>query len=249
MKCAFVIPVYNHGATLEDVVSRLLQYNLPVIVVDDGNDALNKNLISQVVQKHADAVIIVNRTKNGGKGRAMNDGVRKADELGFTHVFQIDADGQHDSDVCSLFLQEAEKTPDAVICGFPEYDDSVPEKRRKGREFSNIWARFVTLNKDIKDVLCGFRIYPVKPYVELLHHHAIINSHMGYDTDILVHLSWKGLKIRSFSVPVTYPKDGVSNFRMVRDNIHISLTYARLCIGMLFRLPVLVFRRIVKKES
>ncbi|MCR5764076.1 MAG: glycosyltransferase family 2 protein [Treponema sp.] len=247
MKAAFIIPVYNHGSTLKGVVQSLLQYKLPVIVVDDGNDALQKSLIATVVQDYPNDVILVNRNKNGGKGRAMNDGVRKACELGFSHVFQIDADGQHDVSACGLFLQEAEKTPDDIICGYPVYDDSVPESRRKGREFSNIWARFVTLNSDIKDVLCGFRVYPVQPYMELLNHHAVINSHMGYDTDILVHLSWKGLKIRSFGVHVTYPADGISNFRMVRDNMHISATYTRLCAGMIVRLPLLIYRKCAKK--
>ena len=38
MKYGFVIPVYNHGAALESVVKSLLQYDLPIIVVDDGND-------------------------------------------------------------------------------------------------------------------------------------------------------------------------------------------------------------------
>lgn len=243
MKAVFVIPVYNHGSTLETVVQGLLQYKIPVIVVDDGNNQEQKMLIACVAQNHPQDVILVTRKKNGGKGRAMNDGVRKAAELGFSHVFQVDADGQHDVSVCSLFLQEAEKTPEDIICGYPLYDESVPESRKKGREFSNAWARFVTMNRDIKDVLCGFRVYPVAPYMELLDRHAVINSHMGYDTDILVHLSWKGLKIRSFGVPVTYPADGISNFRMVRDNIHISLTYARLCAGMIVRLPMLIARK------
>ena len=249
MKAVFVVPVYNHGSTLEAVVQSLLAYSLPVIIVDDGNDESQKAMIAQVVQNHAEKVILVTRKKNGGKGRAMNDGVRKAFELGYSHIFQVDADGQHDVSVCGKFLQEAEKTPDDIICGYPEYDESVPESRRKGRKFSNMWARFVTFDDTIKDVLCGFRVYPVAPYMELLSHHAFINSHMGYDTDILVHLSWKGLRIRSFGVPVTYPKDGISNFRMVRDNIHISATYTRLCVGMIVRLPCLIVRKFGRKRN
>ena len=47
MKFGFVIPVYNHGSTLEFVVSNLDKYNFPMIVVDDGNDLKNKEYISQ----------------------------------------------------------------------------------------------------------------------------------------------------------------------------------------------------------
>ena len=251
MKAVFVIPVYNHGATLDSVVSGLLHYNLPVIVVDDGNDEYNRAFITRVAEKYTGAVIPVRRNKNGGKGKAMSDGVRKAWELGFTHVFQMDADGQHDSLACAAFLEAAGESPASIICGYPDYDDSVPLARRKGREFANMWARFVTLDGSIKDVLCGFRVYPVKPYMELLRHHAVIDSRMGYDADILVRLMWKGVSLRQLPVRVTYPADGISNFRMVRDNIHISLTYTRLCAGLLLRLPLLALRRFmaVRKDD
>ena len=36
----------------------------------------------------------------------------------------------------------------------------------------------------------------------------------------------------------------VSNFRLVRDNARISLTYARLFLGMIVRLPILIYRKV-----
>ena len=39
MKAAFLVPVYNHGTTLEVVVQSLLAFALPDIIVDDGNDS------------------------------------------------------------------------------------------------------------------------------------------------------------------------------------------------------------------
>ena len=67
---------------------------------------------------------------------------------------------------------------------------------------------------------------------------------MGYDVDILVHFSWLGTKIINAPVLVTYPKDGISNFKIVRDNIGISLTFVRLCVGMFLRLPKLIIQNI-----
>ena len=43
MNYGFVVPVYNHGSTLEFVVKQLSEYGFPIIVVDDGNDEI-KNL-------------------------------------------------------------------------------------------------------------------------------------------------------------------------------------------------------------
>jgi hypothetical protein len=41
---------------------------------------------------------------------------------------------------------------------------------------------------------------------------------------------------------VGYPTDGVSHFRLVRDNWLISLMHLRLFAGMLRRLPLLLAR-------
>ena len=52
IKTGFIVPVYNHGATLELVVKNLLQYELPIIVVDDGNDEANRAFIKDVAEKY-----------------------------------------------------------------------------------------------------------------------------------------------------------------------------------------------------
>lgn len=243
MKYGFVVPVYNHGLALESVVKNIEVYNFPIIVVDDGNDEANKKAIEEVVKNHS-LCVLVTRKKNGGKGKALADGVRKADELGLTHVLQIDSDGQHDAERVAHFVEVSKKNPDAIICAYPEYDESAPKHRVNGRVIANAWIHTVTLSKQIKDGMIGFRIYPVAPYVKLLNSHAIIDARMGYDIDILVRLFWKNVPIICESVKVTYPVDGVSNFRVVRDNARISLTYARLFLGMIVRLPILLFRKI-----
>ncbi|MCR5605922.1 MAG: glycosyltransferase family 2 protein, partial [Treponema sp.] len=242
MKLGFVIPVYNHGKTLESVVASLLPYKKTIIVVDDGNNADEKVLIQKCANLHSE-VILVSCLKNGGKGKAMKAGVKKAFELGLTHVFQIDSDGQHDVESVASFIDESEKNPKALICGYPLYDESAPALRKNGRVVANNWAKIVTFDSSIKDSLCGFRIYPVAPYVKLFS--AFIDSRMGYDVDILVRMIWKNVPVIYKTVKVSYPKDGISNFRLVRDNIHISLTFTRLCIGMIFRSPVLLFRKLL----
>ena len=248
MKYGFVVPVYNHGSALESVVKNIEGYNFPIIVVDDGNDEVNKNAIAEVV-KNCPLCVLVTREKNGGKGKALADGVRKADELGLTHVLQIDSDGQHDAERVAHFVEVSMKNPDAIICAYPEYDESAPKHRVKGRAIANGWIHFVTLSNEIKDAMIGFRIYPVAPYIKLLNSPEVVDSRMGYDIEVLVRLFWRNVPVISESVKVTYPVDGVSNFRVVRDNIRISLTYTRLCLGMIVRLPVLIYRKIRKGNA
>lgn len=247
-KFVFIVPVYRHGSTLESVIASLEEYRCPVIVVDDGNGEEDKKFIRAVIQKYSFAIPVVHE-KNGGKGRAVNDGIRKAHELGFTHAIQVDSDGQHDVKKIGVFMELSEKNPGAIICAYPEYDETVPPARLKGRKIANTWAHIVTLSTEIKDALIGFRVYPVEPYYDLLKHHAIIDSHMGYDLEILIRLMWKNVPLVSSGVKVSYPKDGVSNFRVVRDNIHISLAYTRLCIGMILRFPVLLYRALKRRHE
>jgi hypothetical protein len=248
IKLGFVIPVYNHGSTVGSVIHSLAVYGRPIIVVDDGNDAANKTQIRAAVDS-CPLSVLVERKKNGGKGKAMTSGVLKAHELDLTHVFQIDSDAQHDASRASFFIEAAEENPSCLICGTPVFDESVPASRKKGREISNRWARFVSLSDEIVDAMCGFRIYPVAPYCRLLTHRAWVDARMGYDADILVHFVWSGVHIKSYPVRVTYPADGISNFRMVRDNIRISLSFTKLFFGMIVRLPLLAFRAICRRRA
>lgn len=242
MNIGFLIPVYNHGKTLDKTISSLEQFKLPFIIVDDGNNDENKKLIAEAAKNHKNVTVVANAI-NRGKGFAVKVGMIKASEMGLTHMFQIDADGQHDAKCCSVFLEKAKENPEALICGYPKFDSSVPSKRKNGREISNGYARFVTWDKSIVDAMCGFRIYPVEPFVNI-YKHFYVDSFMGFDTEILVRLIWKNIKVIYEPVNVFYPVGGVSNFRMFRDNVHISFMFIRMTLGMFARLPILCYRAI-----
>ena len=185
---------------------------------------------------------------NGGKGAAVTSGILKAAELGFTHVFQLDSDGQHDTSKIPRFLELSKEHPDSVICGCPEYDENAPQSRVKGREFANMWIHIVTLSKSIKDAMVGFRIYPIEKVVKVFRRTLYINKRMGFDIEILVRLFWANVPIISEPVKISYPKDGVSNFRMFWDNAGISETYTRLFLGMIPRLPIILFNALTRKK-
>ena len=69
-----------------------------------------------------------------------------------------------------------------------------------------------------------------------------IGDRMDFDPEIAVKLVWRGLDVVTISTEVIYPEDGVSHFRMVKDNIKISWMHTRLIIGMLVRLPLWALR-------
>lgn len=247
MRQGFVIPVYRHCGTIGQLVKKLAGFNLPVIIIDDGNNPQDKvyleNLTAETPQ-----VVLVSLKKNMGKGGAIAQGFEKASELGLTHVFQIDADGQHDLEKAALFLEESARYPEKIICGCPVFDKSAPVSRVIGRRISNFWGAVVTLSGEMRDVLCGFRVYPVCESLRITRD-PFMDKRMGFDTEILVRLYWNRVFPVFHDVKINYPENGLSNFRMIRDNLHISWVFSRLFIGMLIRLPMLFVLRVKRRKK
>jgi glycosyltransferase involved in cell wall biosynthesis len=247
MKQGFLIPVYRHGKTACSLAERLAASGLPVIIVDDGNDAETKALLTECPAK-TPGITLVSLKKNMGKGEATKRGFEKAAEMGLTHVLMIDADGQHDEGRTAFFLEESAKHPDMLICGYPEFDESAPKSRVTGRKISNFWASVVTLSTELKDVLCGFRVYPVDVSLRMTQS-LFFDKRMAFDPEIIVRLYWNKVYPVFYPLRVSYPTDGISNFRMVRDNIRISLMFTRLSVGMILRSPLLIVRKIKRGKK
>jgi glycosyltransferase involved in cell wall biosynthesis len=228
-------------------VERLAAFGLPVIIVDDGNDDENKACLAECAAK-TPVVFLVSLEKNLGKGGATAAGFEKAAELGLSHVLSIDADGQHDEGAIPFFLEESRRHPENIICGYPVFDETAPKSRVKGRKISNFWAAVVTLSTELKDVLCGLRVYPVSESLRITKS-PFVDRRMGFDAEILVRLYWTRVFPVFLPVKVCYPQDGVSNFHPLRDNLHISWMFSRLCIGMLLRLPVLLAIKISRGKT
>ena len=241
-KPCIVVPVYNHEHAIGAVLAGLLRHDVPCMLVDDGSSAECAAVLDALALAHPDRVTLVRLSTNQGKGAAVLSGFRRAAALGFSHVLQIDADGQHRTDDVPKFLAQARGHPEAIIAGHPVYDESVPKARLYGRYATHIWVWINTLSFDIKDSMCGFRVYPVAPVNALAARHAI-GVRMNFDTDILVRLFWDGLQVINLPTRVSYPADGVSHFRVWRDNVQISWMHTVLFFGMLPRIPKLLARK------
>jgi hypothetical protein len=133
-----------------------------------------------------------------------------------------------------------------MVCGRPVYDESVPTGRKIGRKITNFWVAIETLSRDIPDAMCGFRVYPVAACWRIIGQRDI-SRRMEFDIEILVRLHWLGTRMKFLPVKVIYPEGGISNFRLVKDNIAISGTHAKLFLGMLWRSPLILGRRIARR--
>lgn len=240
--CA-VIPVYNHGGTVAGVQAQLAAQGLPCILVDDGSApdcAAALDALATLPHTH-----LVRRAANGGKGAAVQDGLRAAAAMGYTHALQVDADGQHALPDAAAFADASRARPLAVICGAPVYGDDVPRSRLYGRWLTRVWVWINTLSLDIPDAMCGFRVYPLAQVLPVING-ARVGHRMDFDIAILVRLHWRGVAMAWRPTRVVYPEGGISHFKGLRDNLLISRMHARLFFGMLARSPALVWRRLAR---
>ena len=236
-----LIPCYNHGAMIASVLSRLAPFGLPCLVVDDGSDAVTRQELERLAAEQPQ-MSLVRLAQNAGKGAAVIRGLEECARTGYTHAVQVDADGQHAIEDIPKLLALAERHPDALISGQPIYDDSIPRSRLYGRWITHVWVWIETLSLQLKDSMCGFRVYPVSPTLRLAAREPL-GKRMDFDTEVMVRLYWQGNTSVFLPTRVTYPQDGLSHFDALKDNVRISLMHTRLFFGMLPRMPGLLFRR------
>lgn len=236
VRVCVVIPTYNNPATLGAVVKHARRFIQDVIVVDDGSSEPGRFAAAALAE--AGWATVHRHDRNGGKGAAVKTGIRLAIAAGFSHVLQIDADGQHDLEDIPRLLAEAERDPEALVLGRPLFDATAPRARLWGRKLTNFWVHVETGGFVIQDPMCGFRIYPVRAALAVLPR----ADRMDFDPEIAVRLVWHGLPVRHVDTRVRYltaAEGGISHFQMGRDNLRISWMHTRLVCGALWRLLTL----------
>jgi len=241
VKVCLLIPVYNHPHRIGALLDELARFGLPCVLVDDGSDAETRAVLDGLA-KRLSWVVLERRGKNGGRGAALKTGYRCARALGYTHVLQLDADGQHSPAHVPTLLEAARKQPDAMVLGTPVFDDSVPAARLFGRQISRFWVWLETLSFGIDDPLCGLRLLPLEPVLRVIDRGC--GDRMDFDPELVVRLHWAGVPVVNVATPVAYFEDGISHFRPLADNLRMTWLHTRLVLEMPRFLPRLIGRRL-----
>jgi glycosyltransferase involved in cell wall biosynthesis len=239
-----LIPSYNSGAlVLRTVREALAQWASVWVVVDGSTDGTDTQLLAlTATEPHLRVlVLLVNR----GKGAAVLHGLEIARREGYTHALTMDADGQHPAGHIGAFMAASQRVPEAMVLGVPQFDASAPALRRGGRRISNWWANLETLGAGVQDSLFGFRVYPIRPLVDVMQSRRWMRR-FDFDPEAAVRLSWAGVPPLNLPAPVRYltaAEGGVSHFNYLRDNVLLTGMHIRLMIEFLLRLPLLLLRR------
>ena len=147
-----LIPGYQEGPRIADVVERARRH-LPVVVVDDGSTD------DTASRAEAAGATVLRQVPNRGKGAALRAGFRYALDRGVEAVVTLDADGQHDPAEIPAFLEAwaaGTGQPPALIVGRRDFGAMPPVRR-----LSNTVGAFVVsaaVGRRIPDNQSGYRL-------------------------------------------------------------------------------------------
>ena len=128
-----IIPSYNNGKTLADVIESVRFYAPDILVVNDGSTDETAEILSRESNLH-----IITHPVNQGKGVALRHGLSFAKKQGFQYAITIDSDGQHFASDIPALIEAIEKEPDTLLVGARNLaSDNMPGKNTFANKFSN----------------------------------------------------------------------------------------------------------------
>ncbi len=231
-----ILPTYNTGPRLREVVAEVLRVWQPVLVVVDGSTDGSERALHDLAKADPSLTVLV-LPENSGKGAAVLAGARAAAARGFTHALVMDADGQHPAGSIAEFMTASARQPQALVLGRPIFPANIPAERLHGRKLSVGLVHLELLGAGVADPLFGFRVYPLAPLIDVLGPRRG-GRRYDFDTEAAVRLVWAGVPPVNLSAPVRYfsrAEGGVSHFHYLRDNATLVWMHTRLIVELLFR--------------
>jgi glycosyltransferase involved in cell wall biosynthesis len=223
MRPAVIIPVYNHGRQIGEVIRQALELGLPVLVVDDGSTDATAKTIDAI-----NGISILRHACNQGKGAAILTGFAAAIEGKCDWAITLDGDGQHDAEDAKALLGAVSDGERCIVIGKRQGMGSkknVPWTSKFGRKFSNFWV-WAAGGPLVEDSQSGFRLYPLPEVLHL----GVKAKRYQFEVEILVKARQLGIKTKEAPVQVVYQPRGerVSHFRPWLDFWRNSVTFNRL---------------------
>ncbi len=227
---AILIPAFNEAKYIEDVITSCSRYGLDIIIVDDGSKDKTVEIIEDLIQEKDLKISLIKHEKNRGKGEALKTGFKYALAKHYNGVITLDADGQHNVNEISTFLETLQKeSPDLIVGSRFKNVRSMPFIRLATNFFTS-WLISLIAGRKIDDVQSGFRFIGFRALKNI----KLETKNFDTEPEILLKASWLGYKIINVPITTIYHQDFVSHVNPFIDTLKF------------FRL---VFRSVAQKRS
>ena len=224
-EAAVVIPAYNPGPELPQLVGQLLQRKLEAIaIVDDGSGVSYRQYFDEAAAWPG--VRILRHAVNLGKGAALKTGINAVlcDYPDIGTLVTADADGQHHPDDILAVAKYGAEHRHALVLGARRFSRGVPFRSRLGNGLTKWIMRFV-IGQRLSDTQTGLRCIPSCLRATLLQ-----LPHQGYEfeLDMLLECRKQGIAIAEIPIRTIYiAKNKSSHFNPVFDSMRIYFVLLR----------------------
>ncbi|MCQ2512301.1 MAG: glycosyltransferase family 2 protein [Lachnospiraceae bacterium] len=218
MKTVVLIPAYNPGKQLKNLVDELMKKDFQCLVVDDGSSEETQHYFDDLNCK------IFRNPMNLGKGAALKNGMRCIREEFPEAEFFItaDSDGQHMvSDICRI-REELERGKDFVISVRSLKHAKTPLKSRIGNALSRFFFCLAN-NHYLPDNQSGLRGFSVKHIDWMLN---VSGDKYDYELNLLLIAEKQGIKVGKIDIEAIYfDNNSNTHFKPLLDTARIYRRY------------------------
>lgn len=215
-----LIPVFNEAPSIAHVVAGCRQWDLPVVVVDDGSSD------STAEEAERAGARVMRHPENMGKGRALATGFDYASKNGFEAVITLDGDGQHDAAQIGGFIDEFRRSGADLIIGTRMRNVKLmPWLRRLTNRATSFVISKITGCR-ISDSQSGYRLVTVRAWREA----DPRTSRFDTEPELLIRAARRSLAIREVPISTIY-RDGKSEIKSVRDAWRFMILVMRALVG------------------
>lgn len=216
-----VIPAYNEGSVVGEVVSDVRALYRNVVVVDDcSRDDTGAAARSA-------GAIVLRHPINLGQGAALQTGIRYALGRGADYIVTFDADGQHRVEDIGLLLDTQVRSKADVVVGsrFLGRVENIPPIRRMVLKLAVLFTR-VTSGVKLTDAHNGLRLLTRRAAERI----RITQNRMAHASEITDQIHRLGLSVAEAPVTIIYTEYSLRKGQRLSNAFNIL---AELIVGRL----------------
>lgn len=216
MKICVIIPTYNEGNAIAELVREIRQRELDILVIDDGSCDNTYRIAKD------NGAVVLRNLNNEGKGASLIKGFNYALNRDFDAVITMDGDGQHLPGEIPLFISKAAHSDSRIIIGNRmRKKRNMPFVRVLTNKFMSALISFLA-KQNIPDTQCGFRL--IKRIV--LQKIKLQTFKYETESEIIIKASRLGFKIESIPIKTIY-KGQKSQINPIIDTLRFIRFIAR----------------------
>ena len=224
-----VVPAYNPGEIIIDVIERARNHADTVVIVDDGCDAENRTHLECC--SHHPGVSLLRHERNCGKGFALMTGIAHCiDRMrAGDYVLTMDSDGQHEpEDIAKFRALLIERTDVHFALGQRLDTRTMPVKSRIGNGVATALYRLRT-GTSIQDTQTGMRLLS-KPFAQRVYD-EVRPGRYETEMDMLILAAQSLAKIDSVEIRTIYlDGNSATQFRALTDSWRVLARLMRYTI-------------------